>query len=330
MTSHDVARLAGVSQPTVSRAMRNSPSISSETKNKVLMAAKTLGYVPSATGRALSRGRSDRVGLLVTDLTNRFYPHIIAPIHRELREQNLELVLLTDGEPHSGVADHVRANDLDGVILATMTLTSIVPVRLRDRGIPFVYFNRFATTMDADTVSADPTAGVDQLADRLLDLGHHRIAAIYGPPEASTGHFRAEALRRALESRGLTPDPADERVGDFVYATGYNAARELMAQTPRPTAIVCANDVIAEGALNALTEMGVSIPGEVSVIGFDDLPESSWPILSLSSVRFDLNAMASRAAALLAERITHPQGPFVHERFPTTFIERGSIGPARG
>ena len=152
VTSHDVARLAGVSQPTVSRALRDNPKVSDETKRRVRKAAKALGYVPSEAGRALSSGRTRRVGLLLTDLDNQFYPHIIAPMHRELEGLGYQLVLQTETSDSGQVAERLLGNGLDGVLLATTTLDSMLPVRLRDRGVPFVYFNRTSAAADADRV----------------------------------------------------------------------------------------------------------------------------------------------------------------------------------
>ena len=134
VTSHDVARLAGVSQPTVSRALRDSPKVSEETKRRVREAASALGYVPSETGRALSSGRTRRIGLLLTDLENQFYPHVIAPMHRELEALDYQLVLQTETDDTGRVAERLLANGLDGVLLATTTVDSVLPVRLRDRG----------------------------------------------------------------------------------------------------------------------------------------------------------------------------------------------------
>lgn len=330
VTSHDVARLAGVTQPTVSRALRDAPNVSAKTKAKVQEAARKLGYVTNATGRALSRGRSDRVGLIVTDLRNLFYPHVIAPIHDELEKLGLELVLITDSGAADGIADRARAYGLCGTILATTTRDSPVPYLLKDRGLPFVYFNRYSTTVPADTVTAAPTSGITELVEHLHGLGHRRIATIHGPQEATTGYFRALAVRDALGRLGI-PLPREYEVeGDFDPATGADGVRRLLQLPERPTAIICGNDAIALGALNALSEAGVSVPDEMSVTGFDDLPESSWPIISLSTVHFDLQAMATRAAQLVAARVEGPADHPVHEEFETHFVPRGSTGPAPG
>ena len=156
VTSHDVARLAGVSQPTVSRALRDDPRVSEATKKTVREAAAALGYSPNAIGRALSVGRSTRVGLVLTDLQNQFYPHVIAPMHDELSRLGYELVLITESSESSPVVEHIAANGLCGVVLATTTVDSVLPVRLKDRGVPFTYFNRTAQSVQADSATVDP------------------------------------------------------------------------------------------------------------------------------------------------------------------------------
>ncbi len=329
VTSHDVARLAGVSQPTVSRALRNSPQVSEETKRRVREAASALGYVPSETGRALSSGRTRRVGLLLTDLENQFYPHVIAPIHRELEALDYQLVLQTESSDSGRVAERLLANSLDGVLLATTTVDSVLPVRLRDRGVPFVYFNRTSDSVDADSAEVDAASGVQALAERILDLGHRRIGAVFGPRNTSTAEHREQALRDTFASASVFISAALSYRGPFDFETGSAGAHHLLQRDEPPTVIVCGNDVVAFGALNSARERGLDVPRDVSIVGFDDLPAARWPLLQLTTVAFDLDAMARRAASLLVDRIDVGPGPaFRHERFASRLVERGTLGPA--
>jgi len=330
VTSHDVARLAGVSQPTVSRALRDSPKVSEDTKRRVREAATALGYVLSETGRALSSGRTRRIGLLLTDLENQFYPHVIAPMHRQLEALDYQLVLQTESSDTGRVAERLLANALDGVLLATTTVTSVLPVRLRDRGVPFVYFNRTSEAVEADSAEVDAEMGMRQLAARLLELGHRRVGAIFGPRNTSTAERREHALRDALAVASVTISSDLSHRGPFDVETGHTGAQRLLQRDDRPSVIVCGNDVVAFGALNAARELGLDVPGEVSVVGFDDLPPARWPLLQLTTVAFDLDAMARRAASLLVERIERgPGGPYRHEQFPSRLVERGTLGLAR-
>ena len=329
VTSHDVARLAGVSQPTVSRALRDSPKVSAATRRRVREAASALGYVPSETGRALSSGRTRRIGLLLTDLENQFYPHVIAPMHRELEALDYQLVLHTESSDTGRVAERLVANGLDGVLFATTTLDSVLPVRLRDRAVPFVYFNRTSESVEADSAEVDAGSGMRELAARMLALGHRRVGAVFGPQNTSTAGNREGALRDALATSSVGISPELSLRGPFDVGTGHTGARRLLQHPNPPTVIVCGNDVVAFGALNAARELGVDVPGEVSVVGFDDLPAARWPLVQLTTVAFDLDAMARRAASLLVERIeTGPVAGYRHEWFPSRLVERGTLAAA--
>ncbi len=330
VTSHDVARLAGVSQPTVSRALRDSAKVSEDTKTRVRQAARALGYVPSETGRALSSGRTHRIGLLLTDLTNQFYPHVIAPMHDELEMLGYQLMLQTETTDTATVAERLIANAVDGVLLATTTLNSVIPVRLRDRNVPFVYFNRISDAMDADSATVDPVPGLQETAAAILAYGHRRVGAIFGPSNTSTAAQREVALRGGLEAGGVTIGSAYAYRGPFDFDTGYAGTKYLLAREPRPTVIVCGNDVVALGALNAARDLDVGVPQDVSIVGFDNLPTAQWPLIQLTTVAFDLDGMARRAASLLVSRIENGSDtPFEHAVFRSRLIQRGTLAAAR-
>jgi len=286
-----------------------------------------LGYVPSETGRALSSGRTWRVGLLVTDLDNQFYAHVISPMHHELESLGYQLVLQTESSDSGSVADRLIANSLDGVLLATTTSTSVLPIRLRDRRIPFVYFNRTTEAVEADSATVDPRAGLTELAEEIVALGHRRIGAIFGPINTSTAAARERALRSALDRHSLViPDELSVR-GPFDFDTGHQGAQHLLGLTHAPTVIICGNDVVALGALNAARELGLDVPGQVSVVGFDDLPQAAWALVQLTTVNYDLQAMARKAASLLVARIEEPDDPWQHEVFPSELVRRASLAP---
>lgn len=329
VTSHDVARLAGVSQPTVSRALRDNPKVSEETKQRVRDAARALGYVPSEVGRALSSGRTRRIGLLLTDLNNQFYPHVIAPMHHELEALGYQLVLQTETSDSAAVVERLLANGLDGVLLATTTLDSLLPARLKDRGVPMVYFNRVSNAVDADRVIVDPSHGLREVADAIVSLGHRRVAAIFGPRNTSTGERREIALREALEDHGVSIGARYSHRGPFDFDTGFTAASTMLTLVDPPTVLVCGNDVVALGALNAARQLGVEVPTEVSVVGFDDLPIASWPIVQLTTVAFDLGGMARAAASLLVRRLEAAEdAPSETVTFGSRLVTRATLAAA--
>jgi len=237
-------------------------------------------------------------------------------------------MLHTETADNETVAERLIANGLDGVILATTTVDSVAPLRLRDRGLPFVYFNRTAAFVDADATVVAPTPGFAAAATRAVALGHRRIGAVLGPSNTSTAQSREIALRAALAEHGLTLDPQHVRRGPFDTRSGDEATSSLLALSSPPTLIFCGNDVVAYGALNAARRAGVSVPDDVSIIGFDNLPAASWPIVELTTIAYDFAEMAREASRLVTRRIEHPDSPIAHVEFGTTFIERRTLAVA--
>ena len=329
ITSFDVARLAGVSQPTVSRALRNSDKVSDETKERVRRAAAALGYSPNAIGRALALGHSTRVGLVVTDLRNQFYGHVIPHLHDELTVRGYELVLLTEASESAPIAEQIVATGLSGVVLATTTVDSALPGRLRDRNLPFVYFNRTAPSVESSSVIVDPEPGMAELVKEIIGLGHRHVGAVFGPRTTSTGESRETVLRGLLEEHDVYLRRQDVRHGPFDFDTGYRACLELLDLDEPPTVLVCANDVVALGAMNAAAERGVKVPEYLSIVGFDDLPTSSWPLVQLTTVAYDLARMSREAARLVVTLVDSPASAFDHVVLPSHLVQRRTLGPPR-
>jgi LacI family transcriptional regulator len=330
ITSHDVARLAGVSQPTVSRALRDDPRVSQATREKVKRAAQALNYVPSEAGRTLSTRATRRVGVIVTDMTNPFYPHVVAPLHDELERLGYRMMLLTERSDEAVAEEKLLDQSLDGVVLATATTDSRLPALLERRGMPYVFLNR-DTGRPGDFASVVDNEGGGRLVAReLIRLGHRRIAGIFGAANTTTGRDRELGFRLALADGGIgLPDDRVVR-GAFEYETGYAALPALLEAAEPPTAVFCGNDVVAIGVLNAALAAGVKVPDDLTVIGFDDLPMASWEVFRLTTVRHDLGELACQAARLLARRIAgevDDQG----ERLvlPTEFVPRATHAKAR-
>jgi LacI family transcriptional regulator len=192
-----------------------------------------------------------------------------------------------------------------------------------------VYFNRVSNAVEADRVVVDPAHGLRQVAEAIVGLGHRRIAAIFGPRNTSTGERREIALREALEEHGLSIGSRYGLRGPFDFETGFTAARTLLTLPDPPTVLVCGNDVVALGALNAARQLGVEVPAGVSVVGFDDLPIASWPIVQLTTVAFDLGGMARAAASLLVRRLdAAPGAAYETVTFGSRLVTRSTLGPA--
>ena len=335
LTSHDVARLAGLSQSTVSRALRGDPRVAPSTRERVLAAASSLGYTPNALGRMLVEGATRTIGMVVTDISNPFYPNLIAPLHDELAELGYRMTLFTerlegDGADAVSRLEWLVDRGVDGVVLTTSTLEGTVPRELVRRGLPFVFLIRVVDDIPADSVSVDNALGASLIAAEVVRFGHRRVGAIFGPADASTGRDRERGFRAALTTADV-PLPDDViRRGSYTVDTGHAAMGELMALADPPTAVVCFNDLVAIGALNAAVALDLQVPRDVSLTGWDDLPMASWDICRLTTVRQSMNEMARAAARLIVERVEGRSGADPrHVRFTPEIVLRATLGAPR-
>lgn len=296
VTSFDVARLAGVSQPTVSRALRNLPGTSPATRQKVLDAARELAYVPSDSARALSTRVNHRVAVVSSELDNPYYPQLVEPTRRELARHGYRTVLITDDE---SLVDALADGSYDGVMLTTTNRRSRLPRDLTERSIPHVLVNRVLDHAESPSCSIDNDHGAREVADLLVGLGHRRIGLLAGPVDTSTGLERARGLRARLRAHGVAVPRALTRQCEFTHEEGMAGAGALLALPDPPTALVCGNDVLALGALSEARRRGLAVPEQLTVVGFDDIPMSSWPLVGLTTVHSDLDGLARSAVDLL-------------------------------
>jgi LacI family transcriptional regulator len=320
VTSHDVARLAGVSQATVSRALRGDTRVTAETQARVREAAQALGYVRSELGRGLSTRATHRVAL-VAELENTLYHQLMGPIHDELGERGYGMVLLAQRGDEGALHERLLDRSVDGAILMTTRLTSSVPFELSRRDLPFVFLNRVGAFVDAPSVTADNIGGSRAAGELLIGLGHTRIGAIVGPTDTSTARDREAGFRAALDDAGIVL-PRNLVVRREYDETSGRLGLQAMVDTGRPpTAVFCGNDLIAIGVLNRALECGISVPDDLAVIGFDDIDMAGWPTFQLTTVNNPLLEMARRAAAMLIDLIENRETtPEVV--FPTELVLR--------
>jgi LacI family transcriptional regulator len=331
VTSHDVAREAGVSQPTVSRALRNDPRISEETKRRVMEAAQRLAYSPDEIARSLITGRTRTVGVVVADIRNPFYPELLDVVHSEFMLVGYRMVLL-EGRVQAHTRDQVvpllTGNAFDGVIFTTATLDSSVVVDLVRRELPVVLMHRYVEGVNVDRVTADNVGGGRIAAQFLTGLGHQRIGMVAGPANTSTSRDRELGFRSGLKAFGLSLAKELHRAGPYSHQTGYQGCMELMKQRRPPTAIFCGNDVIALGALDAALRLRIKIPQQLSILGFDDIEMASWESFNLSTIRQPMSRMAEVAVRFLMERIGQAhEAPARNQLFPTNLIKRNTTAP---
>ncbi|MEP6649574.1 MAG: LacI family DNA-binding transcriptional regulator [Lapillicoccus sp.] len=330
VTGHDVARLAGVTQATVSRALRNLPGTAPETRDRVLRAAAQLAYIPSDNARSLSNARTRRVAVVSDALTNPYYPQLVEPIRRHLTEHAMQMVLVTEtgqAEDRRVGLEALADGSYDGAILTTTTRRSTLPRDLTERAIPHVLVNRVLDVPESPGCTVDNAGGVAQVADLLARLGHQRVAAVHGPTDTSTGRERAVSLRTGLRRHGLPLPRALVRQSAFDHDSAMAAAASLLDERDRPTAIVGANDVIGLGILSAARAAGIRVPEDLTVTGFDDIPMAGWPLVGLTTVHCDLDALARMSVDLLTRQLAGEPVKAVTLRIPVSLVERRTHGP---
>jgi LacI family transcriptional regulator len=301
-TSKDVAKAAGVSQPTVSRALAGHPHVSPATRDRVRKAAEALGYVPQESGRALRSRRSRRIAVVSSpdDLLNPFHPQLIVPLHQALGAAGYRTTLLVEAGD-AAVLSQVTDGSVDGVVLTATNTGSAVPRHLAASGVPHVLVNRLVPEPGHPSCVADNRQGAADIAGVVAGLGHTEVALVLGPRRLSTSLDREAGFRgvlasgRAVRTRVLR--------GGYDHATGVAAAQALLSAARRPTAILCASDTIALGVLHEARLRGVDVPGELTVTGFDDIPMAGWEPYALTTVRHDAGRMAAEAVRLLLSQL---------------------------
>ena len=311
VTSFDVAQATGLSQPTVSRALRNDERITPETVRKVRNTAAALGYVPSDRARDLSSGSTHRVAMVV-NLDNSLWSLLVGRLHDQLAVHGYRLTLLAAHGDPVGVESQVLGGGVDGVIISTTTLDSQLPLTLHRAGIPTVLLNRFTEGSSnpgnprgsqVDASVGDNFGGGELAAHMLLNAGHREIGALFGPKDTSTGRDREAGFRRTILGSSTALERRWIRHGDFTYGHGFTGVHALFESGAVPSALFCANDMIALGALNAAHELGLKVPDDLALIGFDDLDFTAWPRNSLSTIAIPFDDLIQTAVAMLLERI---------------------------
>ena len=331
VTSHDVARLAQVSQSAVSRVFSGA-SASKATVEKVRAAAAELGYRPNSLARAMITGRSRIIGLVVAYLDNQFYPVALERLSKALQEQGYHVLVFIASNASEDMEDVVQDlmdYQVDGIITASVSMSSALTDRCSAAGIPVVMFNRGQDGSGLSSITSDNVAGGRRVAEFLVAGGHKRIAHIAGWSGSSTGRDRALGFRHGLAEAGM-PLVA-EIDGMYTRERASSAARSMMEMEPTPDAIFVGNDHMAFAVLDTLRfDLGLSVPDDVSVVGYDDVPQAAWPAYGLTSVRQPLNRMVEATVETLLGQIDDKRRPAQTLEIAGPLIVRGSARVPEG
>ncbi|MBN2305235.1 MAG: LacI family DNA-binding transcriptional regulator [Anaerolineae bacterium] len=333
VTIIDVAREAGVSNSTVSRVVNNSAQVSSRTREKVLNAMMRLGYVVNQQARSLRGGRSQVVGLLVPDVGNSYIGEIIRGIDDELASNQYDLMLYTTHRRKTKESTYVATitrGMADGLLLLLPTNVAAYMESLQARQFPHVLIDYQRVDNNwTSTLQATNWQGAYDATKYLIELGHCRIGYIVGLREMQCSLDRLSGYRAALEDHAIPFDPTLVYDGDYFLLEGYRGATKLLELSPPPTAIFAANDTSALGVIEAIRNRGLSVPNDVSVIGFDDIPEAAQVHPGLTTVRQPLEDMGRLAVRVLLKQLTNPDLPGERVELSTELIVRETCHPAK-
>ena len=326
-TIYEVAREAGVSTATVSRVINDQRHVRQSTREKVEAAMDRLGYVANRQARGLAGGRSRMVGLLVHELGSSYFTQVIRGIDTAVASIGYDLMLYTSHARVEAEARHaleLATGPVDGVIFVLAVDPSKYVETLRSRGMPFVMLDQSHEVSGTTFVAAANRSGTRQAIEHLIGLGHRRIGFITGKPGVNSARERLAGYRDVLSSAGIPYDRSLIVTGDFLEARGYEATKELLSLEERPTAIFTSADTAAIGAIKAVRDAGLEVPRDVSVVGFDDIPEASLVMPALTTVRQPLMEMGATAVRLLQRLMDEPEATPRRTELDTELVVRDS------
>jgi LacI family transcriptional regulator len=329
-TIHDVAKLAGVAPITVSRVINNSGYFSVEIRERVEKAVTELGYVPNLLARSLRSKRTNTLALILTDITNPFFTTLARGVEDTASEAGFTVIFCNTDESESKEARYLQVllqKQVDGFLLVPAQSKQGAIDLIRHHGEPVVVLDRRVPAENVDIVRCDSEGGACELINLLVSLGHRQIAVLSGPRGVSTAEDRVAGYRHALSDAGIPVDEGYIFFGEFNQEGGYEMTRRALNLSPRPTALFAANNFIAIGAMRAIQDLGLEVPEDIALVGFDDLPPAMVSFPFFTVVSQPAYEMGRRATLLLLERLSTQQNEAYQEIvLPTQIIVRHSSG----
>ena len=339
VTLKDVAREAGVHVSTASRALNEETrsELSAETADRVIAAAKLLGYQPHPLARGLRTNRSLSVGMVVPDLISPFIPPILTGAQHALSAVGYSLLIGSDDETSSRAKSAVETfleRRVDGLIVANAHLDFAPPAPVSRQVVPTVLVSRSAEDSSFPAIVGDDRAALRLLVDHLVALGHTRIAHVAGPLDISTGRFRRDGFLAAIDKAGLAPSSGRVvEAGSFHLEDGYTSCLRLLDSGEQVTAVVAANDMLALGCIDAIRARGLDVPRDISVTGYDDITLVDRLDPALTTISIPYEEMGTEAARLLLDLISNGSSTDDLPHEPTllapSLVARSSSGPPR-
>jgi DNA-binding LacI/PurR family transcriptional regulator len=326
VTSLEVAKLAGVSQSAVSRVFTPGASSSKKTNELVRKAATELGYRPNILARSLITGKSRIIGLVVAYLDNYFYPEALELLSSALQKKGYHVLVFMAAKTAGNIddiVDEILDYQVDGIIAASVAMSSELATRCGAAGVPVVLFNRTQDDKRLSAVTSDNILGGQKVAEFLIATGHRKIGYISGWEGASTQRDREKGFKDELIRNQLSV--FSREVGNFNSDEARQAARRMFTAEEIPDAVFVANDDMAFAVMDVIRfELGLKIPEDVSVVGYDDVPVASWPAYNLTTVRQPANRMVAETVSILMDSIKNKSNKPRRIEIDGPLIIRGS------
>lgn len=301
LIARQLAEELGVSISTISRAFSPDAVIAEKTRARVLARAAEVGYRPNPFARSLITRRTRIVAIVVSDLTNPFYPEVLTGLTEAIQSADFNVMLFCRAAVQAldDAVSQALHYQPDVVLVLAATMSSQAATKVVEAGTPIIFFNRYVPDAPAFTVTCDNVAGGVAVADYLIDCGlTTNLAFVSGHPEATTNQDRWVGFSRRCHEREVSP-PRVVEAGDFSHAAGLAAGQTLLSAGQHPAAIFCANDVLALGVLDAARSFGVAVPDAISIIGFDDIELAGWASYGLTTYRQPVTAMIAATTELI-------------------------------
>lgn len=320
----DVAKLAGVSTATVSRALNRADSVSTDTSDTVFKAAKKVGYRINHSARSLRLQRTGAIAVLIPNVSNPFFSNILAGIESVMTDSNIN-VLVLDTQGQADIADYLTSQRADGIICLDGQLRPDSSTGESSMmNLPVVFACEWPSAECSSSVRSDNTKGAVSAIEHLVSLGHSKIGHVAGPIENVLTVERRKATVQALKKAGLVVERDWFFEGDFTLESGAEAAKQWFALKDRPTALFCASDLMAIGFIAELKENGISVPEDISVIGFDDIDIARFYIPKLTTIRQHTRKLGETAAEALLVKLHGSATKSVSKLLDVELVVRGS------
>jgi len=326
----DVAREAGVSTATVSHVINKTRFVSEETRARVIEAIERCNYYPNADARSLASGRSDTLGLLISDISNPFFPELVKSIEVAAFEKGYNVILSNTDYDAERTFSSVRRfieRKVAGVAMMTSELDPALIGELARCHVPVVFLDIGSAGICMSNIVVDYEKGIGEAIEHLVWLGHRKIAYVGGPERLRSAAKRLQAFRDSMMERLPDSEPLAIYEGDFRLEGGMRAAREMLNSGELPTAVVVANDMMALGVMAECYTRGLRVPDDISVIGFDDIAFASLNHPALTTVRLPRTKLGRKVVEALLAMIEHPERLGVEVNIPTHLLLRDSTAP---